>query len=1273
MFENIKSPSGLYRKLDKVSNDGLLRHMVEAVDEKLGTHYNARYGSKATTDAITKKLDAVEQELERRGLTTDDIWETGMARVRAEQAAAKFEDQADTSFDFGANAPKEGDAFTVGMGSRKTALKPDAPSLFGGPDLFGNARTMAESDVGMGKPAPKATGAAPELPGAIPASEMAARRAELGFEPSATEKTATKGQADMFSVGQGGGRPTPITMNEPAGSLVRAPAKAVEPRYPAPGGVAGRPNVSPVGIAHSLKTIFNPRSLSPEADRTGSVIVGEAARGWQMQAQATADLHDLSRQVGKLTRAENVELWDAAEHWNEKSSRDRARALNPALPALVDHFHQVTARFTKELQSLGLLEGAIDSYIGRFWVQPRTSIGEITQRIFSRRTMEGPKSFAKKRTIPDFKTGLSVGKIPLTYNFVEGQLLKIGEMQKAIAGRRMVNTAVELGDVKKVMDMVGQEVPETLDGRKWQRIGNEHDPAFTIYGPPEVVAKEAFDAGVRDQLNAVIASFPNLTSERVRVIRDKPSAWGIAHGPRGDYMAAKYGGDNTIIMHELGHIIDFRTGLWNQIVNPAPREAHTFTKGKRVGQTVQRAERQAPELVKNRGAIKAELRVLADMRDEGQQAALDNPTRKAYRRDKMEQMANMVHAFIYSPERMQEAAPNVYGALKTVIEGDAKLRPLLEIKPSLRLGEGEYAIPVSGLRTMGHYYAHPDAAPVWNNHTGRGLRGNPLFDAIIAPGQAAAQLMLSVSGFHATTIATEAAFSEMALGLESVVNPGGGIMRAAKAVSRSGPVAVTGLVKALSIKDEYLKPGTHPEMTPVVKAMVKGGYRFARESEFMAGDRVKRLKAAWEDAVRGESAVAKAWGAARLPADVVMAAVETAANPVMGKFVPLQKMYATYMKIADAMNKEPKGEPGKPVNVDTEWAQNKEYSDIVNEMDFRFGQVVYDNHFINRIAKDVAQFTFLAPGWTFGTLALAARGIKDIARMPVDAVRGKRPTLGKSGAYWIGAFAGTAMINGIMTYFLTGQQPTGKDYLAYRDGTKDQDGNDNRHVLPGYIMKDLYGWSHHPVKTGTNKLSPGLHWAYAVLSNKDYWNNLVYDPNADMATISKQIAAFTGESVTPLSVRNFEESKRRNESGPLAMASNVMGITPAGKEFQRTPAQNLMTQFLGRRQPGGATPDEVDARQARADATRQLRGGDRTGVRDLVASGGMTVRQAKRSVLSLTQTPLAERFKRLTYDEAKQVLEQANPMERRTWQPLFAKKKMNALRAGRRLTAAETP
>lgn len=108
-FEDVRTGGGVYRKLSRVSNEGLMRQLAEYADERLGVQSHT-----PAIKAMTKRLDEIEQELERRGLTQDQIWGPELERVRQERAGKKSAEQAaadsyvepdeDTSFDFGPRA-----------------------------------------------------------------------------------------------------------------------------------------------------------------------------------------------------------------------------------------------------------------------------------------------------------------------------------------------------------------------------------------------------------------------------------------------------------------------------------------------------------------------------------------------------------------------------------------------------------------------------------------------------------------------------------------------------------------------------------------------------------------------------------------------------------------------------------------------------------------------------------------------------------------------------------------------------------------------------------------------------------------------------------------------------------------------------------------------------------------------------------------------------------------------------------------------------------------
>lgn len=815
-------------------------------------------------------------------------------------------------------------------------------------------------------------------------------------------------------------------------------------------GTRGARSFSPTRLLGALRAVFNPESFGPRAKETAGTIRAGRAVGAQELARAQHDLRTLSKLVGNLDKKQSLRLWDAAEHWGEPGTRKTVDKLGIP-PAMLDTFEATTEKFSAELERLGILEPTIAHYVGRYWAGPSNEVQSFLARIFGKRPLEGPKTFKKKRSHDLFADGLRAGLTPMTYNFVDSQMLKFTEMQRAIDGRRMVNEELEAGRAKKVM--LGDDPPQDAGG-EWTRIGDGRDPAFTIYGPRDVALG-------------------------------------------GEYVPAQ-----TDLMQAGG--------------------------------------------------------------------AIDR-------------------------------------------------------------------VPVFGRRIMGHFYAPPQSAAVWNNALSRGLRGNPIYDALMAPGQAAAQMILGLSGFHGVVISQEAMFSELALGR----------------LPQAAGVAVRGVAQGRRIMQEYQSRGAHPELARVLDAMIQGGFRATRQSEFWTGDRRARFKAALRDALHGPGLMRRVSGATRVPFDAVWAAIEGASFPTMGFYVPHQKAFATYVAVERALAKLP---PGTAIDE-----VRRVMGDVVKEMDYRFGQVMYDNHFINNVAKDLAQLIFLAPGWTGGTLQLAGRGVRQAARLGRQAVGGAKgePPIGTSSLrYWLAAFAGLAIFNGILTYLLTGEPPHDKDFLAFRDGTKDEQGNANRFRLPGYIMHDLYSWTHHPVRTLGNKLSPGLHWVYAIGSNRTYHGDEVYDPNADPATVMSQIAAYTVESNLPISVQNIAEARHRGEHGVMGVVPGLLGVSPAPREFVRSPAQNLLAEYAQHGAPSGATPEEAAQRRLRNDVVDRFhrRELDYSGVRAELRAGGLTDTQVKDALHDVLAPPLQTRFKQLTLAQARAVYDLGTPEEKRVWGPaLFAK------------------
>lgn len=1042
-----------------------------------------------------------------------------------------------------------------------------------------------------------------------------------------------------------------------------APAEGVTERlrYPEPSGLSQpRTAIRPAEFVRALKSFFNPESLGPEALGAGGTIKHQSAEAYRRLAISTHALKDFQKRIDKMSREDQVQLWDDAEHGRPTG--------DPVLDEGNRILRQATEERTKQLIAFDRLkaERTIENYVGRFWSQTAAKSGrDFLRAIMGRRPFEGPKSFTKPRDLDWFVDGLKrVDLIPATYNYVESQLAKIAEMERVISAEHTLRQEQRLGRAKPIM--LGQEPPFDAQGDPWVKIDRTgEDPAFVVYLPPEVKHWEAVDTIVYGKLQKLIDSL-NVMHDRSPKIGG--TRLGYAEGDK--FIATKFGGAEGVVIHEVGHILDARYGLGEKIdaaIGAAPKR--TVLKGKRAGQQVPDYKSEGKDAAQRRKTLREELRQLANLRREtlsGVPSSKElSATDRSYLHSRPEKIANMVEAYVSTRDRFRTVAPGIFEIFDRIVGDHPELHPLRDIQPSLSREEHGASTRVSGIITGGHWYAPRDAAAVWHNHLSKGLAGNPIYDAAIAPVHAGTQMLLGFSGFHGTVIATEAAFSDLALATDNLVNKGGKASLAPMQIARAGISPIAGVSFGRKVMQEYRIPGTHPELKQVLDAMIAGGFRGRATSELWAGDRKEKLKRALRETLHAESKGRRLWGATKLPFDAIWAGVEAASGPLMSKYVPLMKTAATYNAVAVALERLP-----KDASIDL---MHRVMGDVVKEMDYRFGQVDYDNHFINRVAKDLAQLVFLAPGWTFGTMALAGRGINDVAKIPKRAYKlamgakaeeGEPPPelIGRSAAYWIGAVLGTMLINSALSHWNTGERPHGKDYWFFRDGTKDAAGNWNRHAVPGYLTHDIYGWSNHPVHTFKNKFAPVLAFFARLADNKDYFGDMIYDPDATLPQKLKQSGKALLKELAPLSAQNYLEGKKRGEGGKAEIARNVFGITPARRELVRTAAQNKMADYLGRHSPETRTPDESAKGELHGEVVQAVRKGEELpqDVLDALAAGKVKRKTLFKWLSDARQPSIVSQFKRLSLDEAVHVYERGNDHEKALWADALRTKMKNA-------------
>ena len=252
-------------------------------------------------------------------------------------------------------------------------------------------------------------------------------------------------------------------------------------------------------------------------------------------------------------------------------------------------------------------------------------------------------------------------------------------------------------------------------------------------------------------------------------------------------------------------------------------------------------------------------------------------------------------------------------------------------------------------------------------------------------------------------------------------------------------------------------------------------------------------------------------------------------------------------------------------------------------MDARLGQVRYDRLFINNIAKNVTQALVRAPGWSGGTIAEVGGGFADAGRFLSEIVKtGKLPdNLPDRTAYVLSLLTGVMGTNAILTYAFTGQQPTGMDFFAFRTGQKDDQGNDERFLIPSYV-KDMLAYARHPGQTLLNKSHPLLNMLGDLAKNKDYYGVEIRGRGQPPLTQTAQAAGYVVKSFEPFWIRGLRRERQR-QAGAARQTAPFFGVMPAPRSVTQTPAESLAHDLMMEQIPAGARTREEAARaQARA-------------------------------------------------------------------------------------------
>jgi N12 class adenine-specific DNA methylase len=223
-------------------------------------------------------------------------------------------------------------------------------------------------------------------------------------------------------------------------------AYARRPATPSPATPAYEVLADKRGLSRVLAEIK--ASLSPTALRGAKPMEAMARRHAAEQAQSYAQAaHALERVravVDQMPRAAQADF----THRMETGQRQ----ATPQAQAVADMLRQIIDAWTARVQSLGrgYLANAVHDYMGHIWGNyPEWSAGlpttltqaemEARARAGGKAPLLGRKAFLKQRTFPTQMDGINAGLIPVTWNPVDLQLLKLRELQKFYHGTTLAD------------------------------------------------------------------------------------------------------------------------------------------------------------------------------------------------------------------------------------------------------------------------------------------------------------------------------------------------------------------------------------------------------------------------------------------------------------------------------------------------------------------------------------------------------------------------------------------------------------------------------------------------------------------------------------------------------------------------------------------------------------------------------------------------------------------------------------------------------------------
>lgn len=875
-----------------------------------------------------------------------------------------------------------------------------------------------------------------------------------------------------------------------------------------------------------------------------------------------------------------------------------AEQETPELQKASDLLREILDEARDVVRSLGT--GRLKSFIEDYFPhlwENKWQAEDWAATFTKQRNWQGNKSFLKKRHIEFITDGLAAGLKLKHPNPVDAVMEHLHQVYKYVSCQSFLAEGRHHGYVKAFS---AEATPTPPPG--WEKL----DPRVgTIYGRNKVKLEEIVDEKLYEAAQKVIA---DLAATHKRLAGTGRTAGTFV--PEDNLILTRFASPMGVLWHEIGHLLEEKFHLWREVA------------GKNT----------AVDPV-----IKAELEALADLRVDGVAQVSKSYRKYLHTRDEM--IANLLDAFVTSRETFRKTAPKAFTKLEEFLRKHAETRPILDLRPSLVRKTLSNEQKLDGILVKGYWAAPKEVARIINRQLSPGLGHNKTYKGFRWVFNLVNQAQLGLSGFHWAFTNLDAMISRGALGFYELAQGD---------VAEGSWNVLNGLSPLTPFQNVYrghqimkAAMGETAASIPDVGRVVTAGGRFKQESIYHT------------EACKKLSRALKQGDILKFAGNLLPAFFELTSKPLMEWWVPRQKL-GVFALLAQYEVKR-LGEDADPVAVRHALAR------AWDSVDNRMGQLVYDNLFWNRTAKDCLMLAVRSLGWNIGDLRELGGGLYDLAMIgrrigsprgggsgrdgsggPDDpgntgrpaAVDLRDPAMTHRMAYGLYMAFGVAVIGAMINYLLTGRGPRElRDYYFPRTGAKNTDGSDERLSLPSYV-KDCVAYKEHPLTTVGHKLHPALWEAYYMGRNADFFNVQIHNPEDPFFKRRLDDAKHVAGVLLPFSLREVV-SAPRNPGTKIPKFAPALGITRAPAYVTETPLTAAMKEFFGDRALHGAKTQEMADRmdyigraddRLRAAKTPEERRVIQAEIRQMQKDGKLKPTDSSRISKAADQTPLASAF-----------------------------------------------